>query len=392
MTEGLPNVVSAKHGFARPLYACVVLTMSLLLTSFAKPADDWAPLLPRARDSLLLDITRAGSRLVVVGDRGHVLYSDDEGQQWTQARVPGRQMLTSVFFIDERTGWAAGHDGVIMQSIDGGANWAIQRNGLKHQVLLNEDSLAATSRHLQELRSRQQANPELDLSLEIEDAEFDLEDAQSLQQQPVFAPPLMDIWFADPNRGWAVGAYGTLLATTDGGHNWHSQKRRLKNPDELHHNAVTGTRDGRILIAGESGGMFRSNNYGADWESLASPHYGSWFGALYLPQLERVLVFGLQGKAFYSDDFGASWQPARTNTSASLAGGHSDGHRKVILAGSVGRIIGSVDGGASFAPLPQRMRDSISAVSRNYRGDLVTVGMGGIDLLPAASGGDSGDD
>ena len=38
--------------------------------------------------SPLVGITRAGERLVSVGQRGHILYSDDAGKQWTQASVP----------------------------------------------------------------------------------------------------------------------------------------------------------------------------------------------------------------------------------------------------------------------------------------------------------------
>jgi len=52
----------------------------------------------KAVESLLLDVAHAGARLVAVGDRGHILYSDDDGASWAQAKVPTRQMLTSVFF------------------------------------------------------------------------------------------------------------------------------------------------------------------------------------------------------------------------------------------------------------------------------------------------------
>ena len=40
----------------------------------------------KAASNLLLDITEAGDRLVVAGDRGHILYSDDGGNSWAQAR------------------------------------------------------------------------------------------------------------------------------------------------------------------------------------------------------------------------------------------------------------------------------------------------------------------
>ena len=41
--------------------------------------------------STLLDVASAGQRLVAVGERGHVLLSDDQGKTWRQARtVPTR--------------------------------------------------------------------------------------------------------------------------------------------------------------------------------------------------------------------------------------------------------------------------------------------------------------
>ena len=43
-----------------------------------------------ASTSLLLDVTRAGERLVAVGERGHIVISDDRGKTWTQAEVATR--------------------------------------------------------------------------------------------------------------------------------------------------------------------------------------------------------------------------------------------------------------------------------------------------------------
>ena len=78
---------------------------------------------PLAIESLLLDGAAAGSRLVVVGERGHILVSTDGGASWKQARVPTRALLTAVHLHDERTGWAVGHDAVILRTGDGGATW-----------------------------------------------------------------------------------------------------------------------------------------------------------------------------------------------------------------------------------------------------------------------------
>ena len=68
----------------------------------------------KAVSNLLLDIAQAGERLVAAGDRGHILYSDDDGASWTQAKVPTRQLLTAIDFVDDKHGWAVGHDALIL--------------------------------------------------------------------------------------------------------------------------------------------------------------------------------------------------------------------------------------------------------------------------------------
>ncbi|MCC6377319.1 MAG: hypothetical protein IT519_00760, partial [Burkholderiales bacterium] len=78
----------------------------------------------RADKAPLLAITRAGSRLVAVGDWGVVVLSDDQGKTWRQAKsVATRFMLTSVAFVDDRHGFAVGHGGTVLATSDGGENW-----------------------------------------------------------------------------------------------------------------------------------------------------------------------------------------------------------------------------------------------------------------------------
>ncbi|WP_430515935.1 WD40/YVTN/BNR-like repeat-containing protein, partial [Pseudomonas fluorescens] len=54
----------------------------------------------KAAHSVLLAVTRAGERLVAVGERGIVLLSDDSGVSWRQAKVPVSVSLTAVQFVD----------------------------------------------------------------------------------------------------------------------------------------------------------------------------------------------------------------------------------------------------------------------------------------------------
>ena len=60
------------------LYPKIVGSLALLLLPMAMLAED-ALHMPLASKSLLLDIVIAQDRLVAVGERGHILLSDDDG-------------------------------------------------------------------------------------------------------------------------------------------------------------------------------------------------------------------------------------------------------------------------------------------------------------------------
>jgi photosystem II stability/assembly factor-like uncharacterized protein len=94
-----------------------------------------SPLAPR---SLLNGLARAGDRVVAVGQRGHVLYSDDAGGNWQQAEVPVSSDLVAVSFPSASSGWAVGHDGVILHTNNAGATWSRQFDGRRVGALLLE--------------------------------------------------------------------------------------------------------------------------------------------------------------------------------------------------------------------------------------------------------------
>lgn len=359
------------------------LCIALLLAPASAAAQQvlYSTVMPLAARSLLLDIAAAGERLVIVGERGHVLFSDDRGASWQQARVPTRQMLTAVHFVSPRRGWAVGHDGLVLATDDAGENWHIQRDGVAAQLARNrtnrDDALARVDA-LQRALAEGTTPPADGLEDQLEDARFDLEDAEQALRDPVFASPLMDVWFQDPGRGWAVGAFGTLLVTTDGGEHWSSRPDLIDNPEELHLNAITGDGSGRLLIAGESGLMHRSLDAGVNWQTLKPVYEGSWFGALYSGLRDTLLVFGLRGHLYRSGDFGESWEAVPWGGDVTLAGGTAGGSGEIALAGGVGNVLLSRDGGLSFTAtvMPQRAGLSSALVRA---GRLTVVGQGGVN-------------
>jgi photosystem II stability/assembly factor-like uncharacterized protein len=376
-----------KHDWEGRLCACFLV---FVLSLFGLPGmAEMSRLSPRASESLLLDAIRVGDRLVVAGEHGHILYSDDDGLSWTQAEVPTRQMITAIHFPSAQRGWAVGHDGLILASVDGGEHWTLQRDGLADQEGINRERLRLAQRDLEHAREAlsQAATTEARaiLSEEFDERELDLMDAEDILQEPVNAPPLLDVYFIDELHGVAVGAFNTLLRTSDGGISWLPESRRLDNPDEYHLNAITGNRDGRLWIAAEGGLLFRSEDTGKNWQHLNNPYHGSWFGILHSPTTESLLVFGLRGNVFRSEDAGDSWQPVASVTDRTLAGGTFIGGDYAVLVGGVGTLLLSDDGGRTFRDLSSGTRLHLSAAASS--GDRTfMVGQGGIHSISRLGG------
>jgi photosystem II stability/assembly factor-like uncharacterized protein len=78
----------------------------------------WAPVNVRARAVACVTADAA----VAVGDQ--ILRSPDRGQTWTIVTVPSTALL-EVAFADERHGVAAGSEGLLMETLDGGQTWNV---------------------------------------------------------------------------------------------------------------------------------------------------------------------------------------------------------------------------------------------------------------------------
>ena len=102
---------------------------------------------------------------------------------------------------------------------------------------------------------------------------------------------------------------------------------------DRHLNAVVALTDGRLLLAGESGVLARSDDDGQTWTELDDVYPGSFFGALALPD-NGALVFGMRGHVFRSEDGGDTWTQSVTPNEISLFGG-----RGSILGSLCGALI-----------------------------------------------------
>lgn len=262
-----------------------------------------------ASEELLLAATRAGRRLVAVGDHGVVLLSDDEGKTYRQAAaVPTRTTLTSVSFVDEKNGWAVGHSGVILHSADGGETWTLQRS---------------------------------DTSVDR---------------------PLFSVYFSDAEHGVAVGLWSLLLLTTDGGKSW--SPATLPTPPgggkaDRNLFALFADGSGSIYMAAEKGTVLRSNDRGATWSYLDTGYKGSFWTGCALKD-GTLLVAGLRGTIYRSADNGKTWKASASGTKSSITS-IVEIEGNVMAVGLDGVQMKSKDGGVTFNLAQRDDRLSLTA-------------------------------
>jgi len=282
---------------------------------------------PLAARGLINGLALADKRVIAVGQRGHILYSDDLGANWQQADVPVSSDLVAVHFPTAQLGWAVGHDGVILHSADAGKTWTRQRDGRP--------------------------------------------DAADM--------PVLDVWFEDAQNGYAVGAFGLLLHTTDGGKTWDSMQAASDNPKNMHLYSVRGI-GGDVFIAGEQGLVLKLDRTTNRFTALTLPYNGTLFGIT--GTNNTLVVHGLRGTVLRSTDGGANWQTVPTPFPVGLPAGTVDAAGRIVLASQAGHVLISTDHGASFAPVKLERPFPAAAVLSLAPGRVLVAGPRGVQVQP----------
>ena len=322
-------------------------------TSFIDPLDAPAMQSPLAARSMLQGVTKAGSRLVAVGQRGHVVYSADNGASWKQASVPVSSDLTAVFFVDDKQGWAVGHDGVVLHTVDGGEKWSLQLSGRAVNDLL----LASMERKVA-------ADPASEETKKL------LAEAQRYKEQGA-DKPFLDVWFADAQNGYVVGAYNLIFRTRDGGTTWEPWFDRTDNPKFFNLYAIRPAA-GELFIAGEGGLVLKFNATEQRFNALTVPYNGSFFGVAEIGP--AVVVFGLRGNVYRSDDGGAAWSKVDAGLPAAVVAATRTTEGATLLADVGGRVVASSDGGRTFLKVTLTQPMPLTGIADVGGGNVALVG------------------
>ncbi|MDR3417903.1 MAG: hypothetical protein P4L83_17150 [Nevskia sp.] len=266
-----------------------------LLLGGAALSDDVSAIVSGTAHQALFSIAVYGDTGIAVGAAGAILESADAGKTWKEAASVPTQ--ASLLGVSAQQGHAivVGQEGVVLV-MDADGKWVKGNSGTSNRLFavgVNADGVAA-----------------------------------------------------------AVGAFGTVLYSRDGGFGWSSiapdWSGYAKDGEQPHLYDVVVDRAGVITMVGEFGLILRSGDGGKSWQTL---HKGD--ASLFALQLQDDGVgyaVGQNGTVLRSGDGGASWSALNSGTSAILLGVHSAPTGRVVVTG-MHDMLRSGDDGKSWTRL-----------------------------------------
>ena len=180
--------------------------------------------------------------------------------------------------------------------------------------------------------------------------------------------PLFAVHFFNDKRGVAVGLWSLVLTTQDSGETWVEQKLNPKDKalsDLNLLNLFPGTKSD-IYATSERGRLLHSRDAGSTWEYLNTGYEGSlWCGT----QLSdgTLLVGGQRGTLLRSEDAGKSWVRVQLDRTGSITSIDTNGI-EVIAIGLDGLRMQSLDGGRTFKDAKDPSEESLTAALATQEG------------------------
>lgn len=333
------------------LILVLMLSVALSQVVFKDVLDSPAVKSNLASKTLFNDICFNGSRIVSVGQRGHIVYSDDQGESWSQSVVPISSDLTAVSFPTPKQGWAVGHDGVVLHSEDGGTNWVKQLDGRTVVQLIERyynDNKMLDPRLLDEVKRHIAKGAD---------------------------KPFLNVWFENTNSGFVVGAFNLIFHTSDGGKSWEPWLNRTENTNGNHFYAIRPIGQD-VYICGEQGLVLKLDKKSNHFRALKVPYNGTFFGITGTPS--TLIAYGMRGNVFRSKDGGTSWQKVETGMQLGLIGSTVTPDGMIVLVSQAGHVLVSKDDGASFRQLQNEKPFPSAAIVATDKDKLVIAGLRGM--------------
>jgi len=193
--------------------------------------------------------------------------------------------------------------------------------------------------------------------------------------------PLYGLTAPTTRTAWAVGEDGLILRTTDAGHTWRAQDARTTKTF-FAADSVSGSTGWAV---GERGVVRLTTDGGRTWRTGYSKSAQHFFAVDFV-DATRGWVVGDNGKVMRTVDGGRTWKGQSAPSGHALYGVSFRDRLRGVAVGADGIIVRTVDGGASWRRVTSPVATRLSAVELRPTGVGFASGDGGVVLRTVDGG------
>lgn len=195
---------------------------------------------------------------------------------------------------------------------------------------------------------------------------------------------LVSLSFPDADHGWVVGSNGTILATRDGGRTWKPQVSGTSN--YLLGVCFVNTQKGWVV--GEFGTILHTQDGGAHWQAQQSGEAEALLEAVKFLDEKRGFVVGEFGSILVTSDGGAVWKfitkkeadildiGSLGKTRPTLYSLDFQDDKTGVAVGVGGCILRTQDGGKTWQDVPSPTANHLYRV-KSLNGKMYATGLRG---------------
>lgn len=197
---------------------------------------------------------------------------------------------------------------------------------------------------------------------------------------------LTSIIFVDEKVIVVAGHGGGVFRTDDGGAEW----QKIEIP-EIGKDSILGimkTADGRLFLYGAFGLFFESRDAGKSWTKRSIIDEGFDRHVSQVVELPNKSWFavGESGTAAISSDAGVNWQKLNVGYEGSLFGVLSAKDGSILVYGMRGNVFRSADNGHTWSQVPIESKSAINSGSVSTDGTIALVGNNGLAVVSKDNG------
>lgn len=256
------------------------------------------------------------TQIIAAGNNGKLIRTTNGGNNWSAMPFPVTSDILSLYF-NGTTGFAGCRNSKIYKTVNGGVNWTEISTNSAYPVT-SISFVSGTVGYLGDGYGTIQKTTDAGLHW------------FNVYVMPGYSAK---VYMLDATRGWAADTYGYVIRTTNGGTNFLSVRINTDTLSSIHFISST-----LGFAAGDAGKIFRSVNGGANWTQLTTSTTAK-LKCIHCVNTNLIYATGNNGTILYTTNGGTNWL-SQSKTTNNLNAVKFINNSEGIIAGDNGTLLG----------------------------------------------------